>query len=147
MLVLVLLAIPIVENHAPHPHGSRNVGTGRNSAASSRDLGFFRNVLLNVLYNPHNASVDGHAWPPGAIALSMAGQRRLDNFAALVATAVEDGVQGFSAPAYFDTPWTDHFYHKAYPLDMDSDGDNALGRDGAEEQEREDQGEDINARE
>lgn len=31
--------------------------------------------------------------------------------------------------------------------DMDSDGDNALGRDGAEEQEREDQGEDINARE
>ena len=36
---------------------------------------------------------------------------------------VEDGVQGFSAPAYVDTPWTDHFYHKAYPLDMDNDGD------------------------
>ena len=60
----------------------------------SEYLGFFRDVILNRLYNPHDASNDGHTWPPGAIAVSMAGQRRLDSFSALLATAIEDGVPG-----------------------------------------------------
>lgn len=60
-------------------------------------LGFFRDVLLNRVYNDEDHDgrlIDGHKWPIGANALSMAGQRRLDNYAALVATAVEDGIPG-----------------------------------------------------
>jgi hypothetical protein len=60
-------------------------------------LAFFRDVLLNKLYNPHPGIMDGGEWPDDgkkANALSMAGQRRLDSFSALVATAVEDGVPG-----------------------------------------------------
>lgn len=60
----------------------------------SEYLGFFRDVVLNRLYNPHSGSNDGKTWPPGANAFSMAGQRRLDSFSALVATAIEDGVPG-----------------------------------------------------
>ncbi len=57
-------------------------------------LGLFRDVLLNVHYNPHSASVDGSECPPRSLAMSMVGQRRLDNFAAIVAAAVEDSVPG-----------------------------------------------------
>jgi hypothetical protein len=57
-------------------------------------LRFFRQTLLNLVYNPHDGSIDGRRWPPGANAISMAGQRRLDSFSALVATAVEDRVPG-----------------------------------------------------
>ena len=60
----------------------------------SRHLALFRDVLLNRVYNPHPHLKAGGRLPPGANALTMAGQRRLDNFAALVATAVEDGVEG-----------------------------------------------------
>ena len=60
----------------------------------SEYLGFFRDVLLNSFYNAHPSLVDGSKWPQGSKALTMAGQRRLDSFSALVATAVEDGVPG-----------------------------------------------------
>lgn len=63
-------------------------------ATRSEFLTFFRDTVLNKVYNPHNALIDGSLWPPGANAISMAGQRRLDSFSALVATAVEDEVPG-----------------------------------------------------
>ena len=57
-------------------------------------LARFRDMLLNKTGNPHSSLIDGSGWPPNGWALSMAGQRRLDSFSALVATAVEDGVPG-----------------------------------------------------
>lgn len=57
-------------------------------------LARFRDTLLNKTGNPHGSLIDGSRWPPNGWALSMAGQRRLDSFSALVATAVEDGVPG-----------------------------------------------------
>ena len=57
-------------------------------------LARFRDMLLNKTGNPHPSIIDGSQWPPNGWALSMAGQRRLDSFSALVATAVEDGVPG-----------------------------------------------------
>ena len=54
----------------------------------AQTLDLFRDVLLNRVYNSHPGIMDGATWPPGVNALSMAGQRRLDSFAALVATAV-----------------------------------------------------------
>jgi len=57
-------------------------------------LARFRDEVLNKTLNPHHGVLDGSSWPPGAQALSMAGQYRLDSFSALVATAVEDGVVG-----------------------------------------------------
>ena len=57
-------------------------------------LARFRDMLLNKTGNPHLSMIDGSQYPPNGWALSMAGQRRLDSFSALVATAVEDGVPG-----------------------------------------------------
>ena len=34
-----------------------------------------------------------------------------------------NGSIGFYTPEFLDTPHIDHFYHKAYPIDIDSDGD------------------------
>ena len=34
-----------------------------------------------------------------------------------------DGSLTFDIPDYIETPWVDHFYHKAYPADLDNDGD------------------------
>ncbi|MBM75634.1 MAG: hypothetical protein CMK59_09550 [Proteobacteria bacterium] len=34
-----------------------------------------------------------------------------------------NGALTFDIPDYIETPWTDHFYHKAYPGDFDNDGD------------------------
>ena len=78
--------------HAAHKHATD--GAADDHALRSEYLGFFRDTVLNGVYNPHDALTDGHDWPPNSLALSMAGQRRLDSFAALVATAVEDGVPG-----------------------------------------------------
>lgn len=71
-------------NSCAHLHGDPRAQT----------LALFRDVVLNRVYNPHVGIMDGKAWPPEANALSMAGQRRLDSFSALVATAVEDGISG-----------------------------------------------------
>lgn len=57
-------------------------------------LAFYRDAVLNTLYNDFSGAMDGRTWPPGAIAQTMAGVRRADNVAALVAAAVEDGVEG-----------------------------------------------------
>ena len=57
-------------------------------------LAFFRDAVLNRLYNDFDQVMDGREWPPGANALSMAGVRRADNFAATVAQAAADGVPG-----------------------------------------------------
>ena len=62
--------------------------------ADMAHLGLFRDILLNKHYNPHAGSIDGSSWPPRSAALSMAGQRRLDNFAVLVAAAIKDHVPG-----------------------------------------------------
>lgn len=61
---------------------------------ASQYLGTFRDLLLNRQYNPGPHTKDGSQWPPGANALSMSGQRRLDSYSALVTTAIEDGVEG-----------------------------------------------------
>ena len=73
---------------SPAVLGARSTGEMYEDA---KNLAFFRDVLLNSLYNPHVGVIDGKMWPPGSNALSMAGQRRLESFSALVATAVEDG--------------------------------------------------------
>ena len=62
--------------------------------AASEYLGFFRDVLLNRIWAPGPHLMDGRRMPAGDQAVSMAGQRRLDSFAAQVAQAVEDGVAG-----------------------------------------------------
>lgn len=65
------------------------------ASIESQYLGLFRDVILNKAYNPSAQwMIDGSSWPPEANALSMAGQRRIDSFSSLVATAVEDGVPG-----------------------------------------------------
>ena len=63
-------------------------------------LQFYRDTLQNRhhLKYPNNADVDGsiafHTWPPGANAMTMAGQRRLDHTVAILATAIADGIPG-----------------------------------------------------
>lgn len=57
-------------------------------------LAFFRDAVLNRLYNDFDQVIDGREWPPSAYALSMAGIRRADNFAAAVSQAVVDQVPG-----------------------------------------------------
>jgi O-methyltransferase len=63
-------------------------------------LQLYRDTLQNRHYlkYPNNADVDGsiafHTWPPGANAMTMAGQRRLDHTVAIIATAIADGIPG-----------------------------------------------------
>eukprot|EP00965_Chrysotila_dentata_P037277 1240575-Pleurochrysis_carterae.AAC.1 len=53
-------------------------------------LKLFRDVLLNQHYNNHPHLVDGGLWPPGSAAMSMAGQRRMDNMVELLSVAYAD---------------------------------------------------------
>ena len=67
-------------------------------AAVSANLGaeylrFFRDAILNRHYNEHPGLIDGSKWPPGSLAVSMAGQRRLDHVVALIATAAAEGLR------------------------------------------------------
>jgi len=64
------------------------------SDSDARHLSLFRDLILNRMYNYHAGLEDGSKWPPNAEALSMAGQRRLDHFSAMVAAAVESDVTG-----------------------------------------------------
>ena len=57
-------------------------------------LSFFIDTVMNVHYNYFPGYIDGNDVPPKADALSMAGKRRLDNFAICVATVIRDGVEG-----------------------------------------------------
>lgn len=57
-------------------------------------LGFFRDAVLSRLYNDFPGSIDGHVWPPGTSAVTMAGQRRLDNAVALLGQALAEGTPG-----------------------------------------------------
>ena len=62
-------------------------------------LAFFRDAVLNKLYNDFPKSIDGSMWPPGDYVCgrhvqTMSGVRRADNVVALVAAAVEDGIEG-----------------------------------------------------
>ena len=59
----------------------------------AQHLALFRGVLLNTVYHPHPGTVDGHLQGSGST-LTIIGQRRLDAYSALVATAIEDGVPG-----------------------------------------------------
>jgi len=57
-------------------------------------LKLFRDVLLNQQYNNHPHLVDGGLWPPGSAAMSMAGQRRMDDMVELLSVAYADKVPG-----------------------------------------------------
>jgi len=57
-------------------------------------LDFFISTVMNLQYNYFPGHIDGNEVPPNAMALSMAGKRRLDNFALSVATVINDGIQG-----------------------------------------------------
>ena len=77
-------------------------GTGRHTgigarwiwmsvAQRSHLLGSFRDLILDIHAHPFAASVDGREWPPpGSAAVSMAGQRRLDQFAAAIMVGTTD---------------------------------------------------------
>lgn len=57
-------------------------------------LSFFRDAILNTHYAPFLEAIDGRSWPKGQQSLSMAGQRRLDNYAAAVFTVIRDNIPG-----------------------------------------------------
>ena len=62
-----------------------------------KSLALFRDTVLTVVYNGHfRRSRDGSEWPsgPAAHALSMAGQRRIDNAVELLAQAMADEIRG-----------------------------------------------------
>ena len=61
---------------------------------SSEYLELLRNSVVNRIFNSYKAVVDGHNMPPDANAASMAGVRRIDHYAALVAQAITDRVKG-----------------------------------------------------
>lgn len=66
-------------------------GTG---SMSDHFLAFYRDSVLNRLYNDFPGAIDGSTWPPGAVAQTMSGVRRADNVVSLLAAAVEDGIPG-----------------------------------------------------
>lgn len=57
-------------------------------------LDYFISTVMNLQYNYFPGHIDGNEVPPNAVALSMAGKRRLDNFALSVATIINDGISG-----------------------------------------------------
>ena len=61
---------------------------------SDHFLAFYRDSVLNRLYNDFPGAIDGSTWPPGAVAQTMSGVRRADNVVSLLAAAVEDGIPG-----------------------------------------------------
>ena len=89
-VVAVLLLARSVPFVSPYMRGCSHL----DSEQGPLQLARFRDMLLNKTGNPHRSMIDGSQWPPNGWALSMAGQRRLDSFSALVAMAVEDGVPG-----------------------------------------------------
>jgi hypothetical protein len=64
-------------------------------------LQHYRDTLLNRQYvkYPAKADVDGSKYPPGANALTMAGQRRLDHTVAVLATLENIGKLPVGSPA------------------------------------------------
>jgi hypothetical protein len=61
---------------------------------NSEYLELFRNTVMNRLYNDYKAYRDGRNIPPHANAMTMAGTRRVDHFANVVAAAIADDVPG-----------------------------------------------------
>jgi len=61
---------------------------------NSEYLELFRNAVMNRLYNDYKAYRDGRNIPPHANAMTMAGTRRVDHFANVVAAAIADDVPG-----------------------------------------------------
>ena len=62
-------------------------------------VGFYRDAILNRLYNDHKFLIDGSnidrsAHAAGARTLTLTGQRRMDHMVAIVATIVEDKIPG-----------------------------------------------------
>ena len=81
----------------PTDVASRTLSAGVSATArpfAAEYLKLYRDTVLNVHFNNHSGTVDGHSWPPDSQAFSMAGQRRLDSAVALMMTAVTDGVPG-----------------------------------------------------
>ena len=61
---------------------------------NSEYLELFRHAVMNRLYNDYKAFRDGRNIPPHANAMTMAGMRRIDHFANVVASAITDEVPG-----------------------------------------------------
>jgi hypothetical protein len=57
-------------------------------------LEFFIATIMNLHYNFYPGHIDGNIIPPKVDLLSMAGKRRLDNFALSVATVLQEGIEG-----------------------------------------------------
>ena len=60
----------------------------------SEYLAFFRDAVMNIHYQSYAEYIDGNDWPKSPHCLSMLGQRRLDNYAIAVMTAVYDRIPG-----------------------------------------------------
>ena len=56
-------------------------------------LGFFRDAVSNVHFQPYKGYIDGSQWPPPP-SLTMLGQRRLDNFVIAVQTVIHEKIPG-----------------------------------------------------
>ena len=61
---------------------------------SSEYLELLRNSVTNRIFNDYKKIIDGSNMPPDANAASMAGIRRIDHYAALVAQAITDHIPG-----------------------------------------------------
>lgn len=78
-----------------HGSVSNEAGDSHKYVILAREyLDHFINTIMNVHYNFFPGYIDGNDVPPNAVALSMAGKRRLDNFAMAVSTVVGDGIPG-----------------------------------------------------
>jgi hypothetical protein len=82
------------ERHARQHRHVDMVGVSSLNNVRAEYLGFYRDTLLNLQYNYHKDYMDGKQILPNSPAVTMIGQRRLDNFAALAAMVIEDGVSG-----------------------------------------------------
>ena len=75
-------------------HMSRSELLSAGSTFRNDYLAFYRDALLNRLYNDFDAVMDGREWPPNSEAVTMSGIRRADHVIACVAQAVTDGIPG-----------------------------------------------------
>ena len=60
----------------------------------SEYLAFFRDAVMNIHYQSYAEYIDGHLLPKSPHCLSMLGQRRLDNYAIAIMSAVYDRIPG-----------------------------------------------------
>lgn len=108
-IIAVLLIWSLCPRPYPRPFGStpwsqsnteltqiKDTHYNANNYFDLRDstLDFFIDTIMNLQYNYFPGHIDGNVVPPNALALSMAGKRRLDNFALCVSTVINEGIPG-----------------------------------------------------